>query len=221
MKKTFIFFILFLVFTFCVAQEKLPIIFLSPDASFEVDCSNTHKNKNQIEQRCKSYIQETKTKYSSALHPISFRLLEAIIWNNLSIDNCVERSVADAKIKSIADEIKNIPSEDVLIFLTRFGFESSFAVNENLLRTEEEINTLLKDATDEYLQRMKNNIPYMHAEAQFIVAKALAKNKENCQFVCDLTEKAKRFLFDEVIAKEMYELQSSCKCFENETDNSN
>jgi hypothetical protein len=221
MKKTFIFFILFLVFTFCVAQEKLPIIFLSPDASFEVDCSNTHKNKNQIEQRCKNYIQETKTKYSSVLHPISFRLLEAIVWKNLSVDNCVEQSVADAKIKNIADEIKNIPNEEVLIFLTRFGFEPSFAINENLLHTEEEVNTLLEGTTDEYLLMIKNSIPRMHAEALFLVAKSLAKNEENCQSVCDLIEKAKRFLFDEVIANEASELQTSCKCFENETDNSN
>ena len=214
MKKTFTFFALFLVFTFCVAQEKLPIIFLSPDASFEVDCSNTLKNKNQIEQRCKNYIRETKEKYSSVLHPISFRLLEAVIWKNLSVDSCVEQSVANAKIKSIVNEIKNKPSEEVLVFLTRFEFEPSFAVNEKLLRTEEETSTLLKDATDEYLQRIKNNIPYMHAEAQFIVAKALAKDKENCQLVCNLIEQAKRFLFDEIIIKEIAELQAFCNCSE-------
>ena len=223
MKQTVFFSMLFFVSALCVAQDKMPILFLSPDASFKADCStnNSSKNKSQVEQYCKNYVQEVKTKYSSILNPVSFRLLEAVLWKSLSFNRCIEQSVANAKIKAIADEVKSIPSEETLVFLSHFGFEPSFAVNEKLLRTEDEINKLLEGATDEYLLMMKRSLPYIHAEASFLVAKSLAKNKENCQLVCNLTEQTKQFFSDRVITKEIMELQSSCKCFENETDNSN
>jgi hypothetical protein len=209
MKQIFIYFACFVFFAFGVAQEKLPTVFLSPEISFDTNCS---------QEVAENYIKEIKSKYSSVFDAVSFQLLDAVVYHQFALNNCLQRDVADAKIKAIANKVKNKPNEDVLVFLTRFGFEPSFAVNEKLLRTEEAVNTLLEDATDEYLLMIRNGIPYIHADAQCIVAKALAKNKENCQSVCNLIEQAKRFLVDEVIAKEMAELQASCNCFENKTD---
>ena len=121
MKRLFIYFACFAFFALGVAQEKLPIMILSPEISFDTKCSQDAAD---------NYVKETKSKYASVFDPVSFQLLDAVVYHQLALSDCLQRNVADAKIKAVANKVKNKPNEDILVFLTRFGFEPSFAVNE-------------------------------------------------------------------------------------------
>jgi hypothetical protein len=201
-----LFILLLFALTFCTAQGKLPIIYLSPETLPDIDCS-------QKKIMAINYAKEIKKKYYSVFDATSFQLLDAIVWRHLANDGCVQETVADAKIKTIANKVKAIPNEDVLVFLTRFGLKPSFTVNETVLRTKEEIDTLLKDVKDEYLLMIKNSIPYMHADAQLMVARELAKNTKECEQVCSLLKEAEIFFqYDETTMGEIDALKEMCKC---------
>ena len=186
MKRTFIFFTLFLVFTFYTvqSQNKLPIVMMAPDISFADDCSD----KKKIALAVKNQMADLKKKYSSVINAVSFSILEAITWDALARKNCIEKKVTDAKIKSIANGIKDIPNEVVLIFFSRFGFTPSFAVDTAILYSTHELDNILKDATDKFLISVRNETKMIHSEAIFAVAKFLSKDPQNCETVCALID---------------------------------
>jgi hypothetical protein len=215
MKKSFFVSIIFLVFAVCKAQDK-PIVFLPPDNSFynilySIDCSSGIIDKGKIDSVVKDYITTVKIKDSSTINPVSFRLLETLVWKNLTMQKCVEENIANAKIKAIAEEVKNIPSEAVLAFLTRFEFTPAFPIDKSILSTQEEILSFFKNATDEFLLSARNELLSTHVEVLLLVAKTL-KKAEACPLIKEAEDFSKYLAFPEAFQKDITDLKVAVKC---------
>jgi hypothetical protein len=210
MKKLLFILVLFTAFVTGKAQDK-PIVFLSPDASFYIDCSDTSFDKNKTDSLIQSCIEMARTKYSSILSPTSFNLLEVAIWNNFTTSECVEESVVTAKIKAIANEVKSIPSEAVLAFLTRFGFTPAFAVDKSVLSTQEEVLSFFQNTTDEFLLSARNELLNTHVEILLLVAKTL-KKADACPLIKEAEDFSSKLAYPEAFEKDITDLKAATKC---------
>jgi hypothetical protein len=146
-----------LLFCFCLftgsfvvisAQESLPTVLLS--SSFQLDSCAQRGQKN-IDNLVENYIKGMENRYKNVFSPVSFRLMGFIVWNNLYLSRCIEKDVADSKIKGIVNEVKNIPCEAVFIFLFRNGLTAPFNAGK-ILHTTEEIEAMLKRIDNATLQ---------------------------------------------------------------------
>jgi hypothetical protein len=211
MKKYFFILFCFLIFAESNAKKK-QVVFLQPDTSLNIDCfSDTMFDKNKIDIVVQDYIEKTKKEYGSLLDATSFKLLEAVIWNNFVYSNCVEKTVAEMKITAIVEEIRSVRCEAVLVFLSRFGFKPSFSINKKVLYSTAEVLSFFEGTDDSFLS-MKNSIRYTHIEALLLVAKTLNKAGA-CLLIKEIEDFLKSSaLPPETFQREIADLKATTKC---------